>query len=205
MHPNPVFRDADAGRCLDFARARGFGTLILSAETGPLAAHLPFVIEGDGRIGMHLARSNPILRRLDTPQPALLAVTGPDGYVSPGWYGIADQVPTWNYVAVHLRGRLERRPAAALRPHLAALSAEFERRLAKPPWRMEKLDEAVLARLERMIVPVLLTIEYHDGSWKLGQNKPAAARLSAAEAMLTGTPGSEVAALVELMRGAAEG
>ena len=34
-----------------------------------------------------------------------LIVEGPEGYISPDWYGVADQVPTWNYVAVHLVGK----------------------------------------------------------------------------------------------------
>ena len=59
----------------------------------------------------------------------MLAVSGPDSYVSPDWYGTgtADQVPTWNYVAVHIRGTLRRRADETLRAHLDALSARFER------------------------------------------------------------------------------
>ena len=124
---------------------------------------------------------------------------GPDGYVSPDWYGDAAQVPTWNYVAVHLRGRLSLRPPETLRPHLEALSARFEEALPKTPWRLSKVPEAQLAKLERMILPVRLEIEETDGTWKLGQNKPEAMRLGAA-ASIEGSIGAELAALAAMMR-----
>jgi SAM-dependent methyltransferase len=110
---------------LAFAAKRGFGVLSVNGTEGPLAAHVPFVFDKDGMVEMHLVRSNPIAR-MEGPVPALLAVQGPDAYISPDWYGAADQVPTWNYVAVHLRGVLHPLPVEALEPHLDALSAEFE-------------------------------------------------------------------------------
>jgi transcriptional regulator len=196
MHPNPAFRTATAERCLAFARRRGFGILAVNGPEGPLAAHVPFLIE-DGWLATHLARSNPVLRAL--PARALMAVTGPDGYVSPDWYGVPDQVPTWNYVAVHLRGPLEVLPPEALRPHVAALSAEFEARLPKRPWTHHKMAEEALSRLERMILPVRMAIEAVEGTWKLSQNKSEAARLGAADGLAAlGDPALD--ALAALMR-----
>jgi transcriptional regulator len=130
MHPNPAFRKTPEAENLAFARARGFGILTVNGAEGPLAAHVPFLINDAGTaLDLHLARSNPIAR-LSGPAPALFAVSGPDAYISPDWYGphdlVPDQVPTWNYIAVHLRGTLHPLPPEALRPHLDALSAEQE-------------------------------------------------------------------------------
>lgn len=200
MHPNPAFRRVPPDERLAFARARGFGVLTLAGPDGPLAAHVPFVLDADGRVAdLHLARSNPILRQLDAARPALLAVAGPDGYVSPDWYGLPDQVPTWNYVAVHLRGTLERRPDDALRGHLDDLSAAFETRLPKTPWTAAKMTPDAIERMMRAILPVRLTITAVEGTWKLGQNKPDPARLGAADAM-DGSIGQELVTLAALMR-----
>lgn len=201
MHPNPAFRTATPDQNLAFARARGFGQLGVNGGFGPLAAHVPFAIDAAGKVAyLHLVRSNPILGALDQPLPALLAVTGPDAYVSPDWYGMENQVPTWNYVAVHLRGPLERLADERL-PEVLEITAEaFEARLApKAPWRMDKMDLEVRDRMMRAIAPVRLVIEEVQGTWKLGQNKPEAARLAAAEAVAGGI-GQERAALGELMR-----
>lgn len=201
MHPNKVFRTRSATDNLAFARAQGFGQLSVNGSRGPLAAHVPFVIEEDGEAAlMHLMRSNPIVRGLEQPVPALLAVSGPNGYVSPDWYGLEDQVPTWNYVAVHLRGVLEPLPLARLDAVLDALSERFESELApKPAWRAAKMDPGVRARMMRAVVPVRLVIETVKGTWKLGQNKPEEARLKAAGA-IGGGIGQELEALASLMR-----
>ena len=203
MHPNPAFHTATEAQNIAFARARGFGQISINGSYGPLVSHVPFVIEeaGDAAL-LHLVRSNPILAALDQPLPALLAVSGPDGYVSPDWYGTPDQVPTWNYVAVHLRGSLSRLPDTRLGEVLDRLTDEYERRLApKTPWTAGKMDPQVRARMMRAIVPVRLAIEEVRGTWKLSQNKPDDARLGAAAAIATGTnTGQELAALAELMR-----
>ena len=186
MHPNPAFRGQDRADSLDFARERGFGVLTAAGPDGPLASHVPFVLSEDGaRVGFHLVRSNPLAPVLKEGAPALLAVGGPDAYISPDWYDIGhDQVPTWNYVAVHLRGTARMLPPEALRDHLRAASAEFESRLApKKPWTIDKMEPEQLARMERMILPAELEIAEIDGTWKLNQNKPAEARLRAAQAL----------------------
>ncbi len=201
MHPYPAFDKASQDQSIAFARTRGFGQLSVNGGFGPLAAHVPFVLDDDGKAAyLHLARANPILAALDQPLPALLAVTGPDAEVSPDWYEMPDQVPTWNYVAVHLRGALERLPDAELPEVLDRVSAAFEDRLApKPPWRASKMDPDKRMRMMRAIVPVRLNVEVVNGTWKLGQNKPDPARLSAADA-LPGGIGQEREALAELMR-----
>ena len=201
MHPNPVFCDTPTHRNLAFARERGFGVLSVNGGAGPLVAHVPFVVNDEGTEAyLHLMRSNPIARALEQDLPAVLAVSGPDGYVSPDWYDLPDQVPTWNYVAVHLRGSLTRMADIRLREVLDLLSAEFEARLApKPAWLSAKMAPDAMNRMMRMIQPVKLEIGSVDGTWKLNQNKPEAARMAAAEAMPDGI-GQELAVLSTLMR-----
>ncbi len=184
MHPNPAFRQTPADRNLDFARTRGFGALAVNGPMGPIVAHIPFILSPDGSFAdFHLARSNAVIQN-GVPTGAVLAVTGPDAYISPDWYGMADQVPTWNYVAVHLRGTIHPLPEDSLQSHVDAISDMFEARLApKPIWRSTKMAEGVMPRMMRMILPYRLQIGTVDGTWKLGQNKPAEARAGAADAL----------------------
>jgi transcriptional regulator len=202
MHPNPAFRQEPRDRNLAFARARGFGILTVNGPEGPLAAHVPFLLNEDASFAeLHLARSNPIAR-VSLPAAALIAVSGPDAYVSPDWYGphseVPDQVPTWNYVAVHLRGVLEPQPDEALRPHVDALSAEHEGRIAgKRPWTSAKMTEGAMPRMLRMILPFRFRLTSIDGTWKLNQNKTPEIRGRAADALAQGGPSAqEIAALI---------
>ena len=202
MHPNPAFRQEDTARNLAFARERGFGTLCINGPHGPQLSHVPFLLSAEGtQAELHLVRSNPIAR-MGAPAPAVLSVAGPDGYISPDWYGLQDQVPTWNYVAVHLRGVLRPAPEADLRAHLDRVSAHFETMLpAKQPWQTAKMTPQMLARMMRQILLFTLEIDDISGTWKLGQNKTQPARLGAADGVEAFTPGSETAVLSALMRG----
>ena len=52
----------------------------------------------------------------------------------------------------------------------------------------------------RMIAPVEMSVETIDGTWKLGQNKPDAARFGAAAEIEGGGIGAELAMLARLMK-----
>lgn len=203
MHPNPAYRGPDAARNLAFARERGFGLMTLAGPDGPLASHIPFVLSQTGDVlAAHIVRSNPIWRLLRNGEAkALIAISGADGYVSPDWYGMDDQVPTWNYVAVHLRGSVSLAPPETLASHLGDLSGAFEPRIeGKKPWTMDKMSEEPLSRMMRMIAPIKMQIESIDGTWKLGQNKPDDVRLRAADAVESSDIGMELSALAKMMR-----
>ena len=205
MHPSPVFRREPRESALEFARERGFGTFTVAGPEGVLAAHAPFVLD-EGRVLAHLVRVNPLARHLGSgPARALLIVSGPDGYVSPDWYGEPQLVPTWNYVAVHLRGELRLLDDAALRPVLERLSETFEARLApKPPWKTDKVDDGLLARMMRQIIPIELSVDTVDSTFKLNQNRSDSARAHAAAALAAGgTPGMETPDLAARMYKAA--
>lgn len=202
MHPNPIYRTMSRQGQIEFARTRSFGTLAVSAANGPLLSHIPFQLSEDGaRLEAHLVRSNPIVRLLESPLPAVIAVSGPDAYVSPDWYGADNQVPTWNYVAVHLRGQLELLAQSELHGILERLSANMENRITgKTPWKIDKMDAEIYARMQRQIVPVAMKIESTDGTWKLNQNKTSEARLGAAAGIEASGFGSETDEMVQLMR-----
>lgn len=200
MHPNPAFRQTPDTRSLDLVRARAFGTLAVNGADGPLLAHVPLLLSPDGAtVDLHLVRSNPVLRAL--PAEAVISVNGPDGYVSPDWYGVADQVPTWNYVAVHLRGRLAQLDTADMRDMLDRQSADAEAHLApKPAWHTDKMTPEVRDRMMRQILPCRLTLTDVSATWKLSQNKPDDVRLRAADAVARAGLRPDAGDLAALMR-----
>ncbi len=204
MHPNPVYRGASTEFNLDFARQQGFGMLAVAADGAPLISHIPFVLNDAGDIAdFHLVRSNPIARLATAPALARLAVQGPHSYISPDWYGAEDQVPTWNYIAVHLIGGIELRPADELRALLDRQTETYEARLTpKAPWTAAKMTPDVLDRMMRQIVPCRMRVAEVHGTWKLNQNKPDDVRLRAADQVDAFGMGQEVRLLADLMRGA---
>jgi transcriptional regulator len=184
MHPNPGFRWDDRDAMREFVAGIGFGTLFAATPDGPRVAHVPVVwLDGD-TLGLHLSRGNGIARHLDG-AAGVFTVLGPDAYVSPDWYGLGtNEVPTWNYVAVELEGTLRRMDRDELRAQVDALSHANEARLApKPEWTSAKMDPIRLDQLLGAIIGFRLEIAAWRGTRKLGQNKPEAARLAAADAL----------------------
>jgi transcriptional regulator len=203
MHPNPAFRKEEQARNIGFARERAFGTLAVNGDDGPMTCHIPFLLGETGKEAeLHLVRSNPIAR-LKEPTKAVITVTGPDSYISPDWYGVPDQVPTWNYVAIRLRGALHPKPQEDLHPMLDRLSAHFEDTLQpKTPWTTAKMTPEVMTKMMRMILPFRFEVAEIEGTWKLGQNKPDAVRMAGADGVRAYGIGQETALLSALMRGA---
>ena len=94
-------------------------------------------------------------------------------------------------------------PTEALHGHLDALSARFGGDLApNTPWVSSKMTEGVMDRMMRMILPFRLMVEAFDGKWKLSQNKDAAVRLAAADALLLQPTDGAEQARSALMRAA---
>jgi transcriptional regulator len=185
MHPNLAFRRVDAAQSLALVRARSFGILVAPGAERPLASHIPFMLSDDGSVvEFHLVRNSAMARAIADGAPVRLIVDGPEGYISPDWYGVAEQVPTWNYVAVHLVGEARLSDEDGFRDLLDRLSAHFEARLLpKKPWTSDKMTDGVMERMMRGIVPCVMRVSDLQSTWKLGQNKTEDARVGAAQGL----------------------
>lgn len=183
MHPNASFRWDDRDAMAAFVADIAFGTLFAATPDGPRVAHVP-VILSDGRLQFHVARGNAITRHLDG-ATALFVANGPDAYVSPGWYGLGpDEVPTWNYVAVEVEGRVRQLDRDSLIAQVDALTEEQEARHApETPWTRAKADPVRISRLFDAILGFELEPLAWRGTVKLGQNKPVEARSKVADAL----------------------
>lgn len=183
MHPSTIFRWDDREALAAFAEAVGFGMLFAQTSDGPRVAQVPFVYSGEGRIAFHIARGNGIAKHL-AGATALLVVNGPDGYISPDWYDLPDQVPTWNYLSAEFEGEVKKLDEAGLLDQIDALSAQHEVRLApKAPWTRDKIDPAITAKLLSGIWGFEMDVTAWRGTAKLGQNKPEDVRQRTAEAV----------------------
>lgn len=195
MHPNPLFRTEDRALMEALIGEVGFGMVFLTTPDGPRVAHTPLLSTGDGAVQFHLARGNALTRYLNS-ATALITVNGPDGYVSPRWYADRDTVPTWDYVALELEGRVRRMTEEGLEALLHSFIARNEERLAGEPWRAEETSEARWTSLLRGIAGFELEIMAWRPTVKLSQKKSPAER----EAIASGLEAAGSPALAQLMR-----
>ena len=184
MHPDPAFRPKDADLAALLVREIGFAAIFAGTPDGPRVAHAPVVLGADDRtLQFHLSRGNGLTKHLDG-ATALAVVQGPDAYVSASWYVAADQVPTWNYVAVEMEGVVRKLDRDALTSQLDTLSADHETRVgANPPWTRDKASPAIISKLTDAIVGFELTISAWRPTLKLSQNKSADERARVIEGL----------------------
>lgn len=183
MHPNAAFRTDDRALMEALIEDVGFGMVFATTPDGPRVAHTPISWTGDGAVHFHLARGNALTRHIDG-TTALVVINGPDGYVSPRWYGDPEQVPTWNYVALELEGRVRQTDADGLLGLLETLIAREEARVTEgEPWTTAKMPEAKL----RAMLPGIVGFEMEVQAWrptlKLSQNKPVEERTRVADGL----------------------
>ena len=187
MYTPPLFKQ-DRAASLGFAEARGFGTVCAWDGARPIASLLPFYLShADGgavQVLFHVARHNPLARLADGKTSWLLAVNGPDAYVSPDWYVSPDQVPTWLYQSVHLSGTVRVLSDDELAVQIDTLSEKFENRLLpKKPWTSGKMTVAKLKAMKKAIIGLVMTVEEVEGSFKLNQHKSEADYAGVAKAL----------------------
>jgi transcriptional regulator len=196
MHPNTSFRTDDRALMESLIEEIGFAMIFAATPDGPRVAHTPVVWTGDGSVHFHLARGNALTKHLDG-MTVLVVINGPDGYVSPRWYSDPEQVPTWNYVALELEGRVRRMNQEGLVGLLETLGAREEARVTEGrPWTMDKVPEAKLRPMLSGIVGFEMEVQAWRPTLKLSQNKPAEERARVIEGLET--QGSR--ALATLMR-----
>lgn len=182
MHPNPLYRSDDRQLCEGLIAEIGFGMVFAQTPDGPRVAHTPLISTGDGAVQFHLARGNALARHLEG-STALIVVNGPDAYVSPRWYANRDTVPTWDYVALELEGRVRRMDDEGLEAFLHAAIAKHEGRLGGEAWRAEESSDKVWSGLFRGIMGFELEVQAWRPTLKLSQNKPAADRAAISEGL----------------------
>jgi transcriptional regulator len=203
MYTPPFFKQ-DRAASLAFAEQRGFGTVCAWDGSKPIASLLPFYLgyadDGTPRVWFHVARHNPLIRLAEGASSWLLAVSGPDAYVSADWYVSPDQVPTWLYQSVHLTGTVRPLSDDELAVQIDTLSAKFENRLLpKKPWTSAKMTAGRLEAMKKGIVGLMMAVEEVEGSFKLNQHKSEADYAAVAGA-LASQADADAQAIAQLMR-----
>lgn len=205
MYAPPTFRVKEPAKLWAMIATLRFATLVVNGPDGPVAAHLPLIADPERRdvlIG-HVARPNPIVTLLRTGPTALACFVGPDAYVTPSWYASKREhgkvVPTWNYVAVEVRGTIEPvEEADGLRALVAALTDRMEAGRSEP-WAVHDAPADYLAGMLKAIFGFRLHVTTLDGSTKLSQNRSAKDR-EGVQAGLAASAAAADQAVAVLMR-----
>lgn len=180
MFTPPHFKMEDPEEMRALMRAYDFAIVLVPGEPDLAATHIPLKL-ADERLVLigHVAGANPIAGAIRDGKQAIAIFSGPHAYVSPSWYSDpTENVPTWNYMAVHAFGKFTPLYEEEAERALSSQVADFE-----AAWRITDIPEKKRAKLEAAIQPFEFEIERLEGKAKLSQNKSVTERMRLAEAL----------------------
>lgn len=110
MYIPHYYKNENLAEIKDFLFHNSFGILVNQVDGKPWASHIPLELDkgknGKDILEGHIAKANPQGKAFDTSTEVLCIFNGPHAYVSSSWYK-EEEVPTWNYIAVHVYGKLK--------------------------------------------------------------------------------------------------
>ena len=174
-----------------FMRRFNFGTIISKLGTRIEATPLPFVIEQmENKIKLmaHFAKANSQWQDIEG-QEVLVIFAQPHAYISPRHYDREENVPTWNYLAVHAYGEVQlvrdqRAVFAMLEKLITVQEISYYQQ-----W--SRLSDDYKERMARGIVAFELQVAELQYKEKLSQNKNEAEQKKIVSALMESKYGHE--------------
>lgn len=183
MHIPRSFQQKDEAAMKVLIEEYPFATLITQGDNGLEANHLPFILaeassqpESNTVLQGHIAKANPLWKNVADGSEVLLVFNGPHAYISPNYYPSKQEdgkaVPTWNYVVVHVKGRIAYQTDDEWNRDMISRLIEQHEADQLTPWSINDAPEAYIRKMLPAIVGIEIDILSMTGQWKLSQNHP---------------------------------
>lgn len=165
-------KNENVGEVKSFIRENAFASLVTFHEGRPHATHIPLILEVDDKdrdvLTGHLARANHQWRHFDSQEEVLCIFNGPHAYISSSWYQ-EEEVPTWDYIAVHVYGRLQIMDESSTMKSLHRLVDLYEQDSEKPV-SMKEMSKKTLQQVKG-VVGFQIVISDIQARYKLSQGR----------------------------------
>ncbi len=174
MYVPKYYKVSDLEEIKEFIQHNSFATIVSIRKGKPIAAHIPVLlkkIENDYYLTGHLAYGNPLWKTFEEVQDILVIFNGPHAYISSSWYE-HENVPTWNYQAVHVYGKASVIEGIALEQDLTSLLEKYES-FRENPVLWDKLSPELLQQEMKGIKGFKIKVEEVQAAYKLSQNRNA--------------------------------
>ncbi len=170
MHIPKLYREEDRTKIIEFLKANSFPALVSHDRGKLIATHLPVEIvahaQGTLTILGHMSRANPQWKSFGD-QEVLLIFQGAHTYISPRWYNHVN-VPTWNYINIHVYGKVRMLEGAELHDLLSQLVKKHE---VGTGYSLEGLPADFVEKEMRGVAGFALDVTRLDAASKLSQNR----------------------------------
>ncbi|HMI62129.1 MAG TPA: FMN-binding negative transcriptional regulator [Puia sp.] len=167
------YEEQDTGKIHAFLKENSFAILVSVKDGLPIGTHIPLQLEknaaGDDVLMGHISRGNEQKYTLADGAKVLAIFPGPHAYISPRWY-TKMEVPTWNYIAVHVYGTVRIVEGEELRAALSRLINTYEQHMPRPVT-IGEIPEKTVSDDLRGIVGFEISMDDVQAAYKLSQNR----------------------------------
>jgi len=172
MYIPELYKNENREEIENFIHQNGFAILINQTQGKLWATHTPLLLETnkDGKLILtgHISKANPQASSFNDNEEVLAVFSGAHAYISSSWYD-HENVPTWNYLAVHVYGKVRIYNHEEGLLFLKKLVDKYEAK-SENPVRVENLSEKTM-REARGIVAFEIEITSIEAQKKLSQNR----------------------------------
>lgn len=172
MYIPKYFKVTNVDEIWDFVQNNSFGTIVTTKQGKPVATHLPLGLNKKGDdyyITGHMAYGNTQWRTFETCEDVLVMFQGPHAYISSSWYS-QENVPTWNYQAIHMYGKASILEKDELIEELTRMLEKYEQNRENPVlW--DKLSSELIDNQLKGVVGFKIKVEEIQAAYKLSQNR----------------------------------
>ena len=171
MYPMPEFQERDPQKIWEFIRQHPLGMITAAGEDGLVATHVPLLIGDDPlelRLRGHVMRKTEHWQGFKQADEVLVASTGPDAPVQESWMQERPFGGTWNYMAVHVRGKINFLPEDDLVGILRDLKNTYEE---NPANKFEQLPAEYVPSMIKAIEGFEIVATSVEAVFKLSQNR----------------------------------
>lgn len=166
-YPPQQHQDNDHEHMIEVINTYPLAMLISIKDNLPLISHLP-LIYSEGKLIGHLDKNNPHAELLKGNNDVTVIFSGPQCYISPSIYSTT-QLPTWNYVMVHLNGKVkEIKDQKTIQQSMIDMTSFLEAPLHN--YVLEP-DNSRMAQFISYVKGFEIDITHWEGKFKLSQDK----------------------------------
>ena len=172
MYTPEIYKNENQEEIKKFLQENSFGILINQTNGKLCATHIPLELEtneeGNEILYGHISKENPQWNGFLNNDQVLAVFSGPHSYISSSWYD-HENVPTWNYIAVHVYGKIKIIEGEAVIESLKKLVDKYEQ-YSENPVRIEDLSKKTMLQA-RGIVAFEIEITEIQATKKMSQNR----------------------------------
>ncbi|RKE90972.1 FMN-binding negative transcriptional regulator [Ichthyenterobacterium magnum] len=168
QYPPKHHQDDTISHMIEVIKTYPLATIISVKDNNPFITHLPLIYHESGKLIGHIDKYNPQAELLNNNKEITVIFSGPQCYISPSVY-TTTQLPTWNYIKVHLKGNVTAITNENIIKHSLVDMTRF---LEQPDNKYQlSIDNSRMHGLINYIVGFEIEITHWEGKFKLSQDK----------------------------------